>query len=180
MIKRRTVAPAIGPITLDEARINLEVEAGDQDAAIQRMLDSAVAIASDLMGRAIMTQTWELIVDSWDDLCKIPMGQTQNIASLEYRDADGNTQIVGPEFYELSGVGTDDAMIVFPSDKNFDSPSLYDVDPIALTWVCGWKTAPEVPKGITSAIHLMVRDEFDSTESTETINNLIRMHKLYV
>lgn len=176
--------PAVPAVTLVNIKAHLRIESTDTtfDARITPYLYAAIDQTENTTGRALISQTWDLIFDSWDELgCTFfPLGNLQSVTSVKYQDEDGETQTVSADDYLVDGAGTDEGRVIFHSDSDFDFPSLWESDPITVRVVCGFGDADtDVPDTIQSAIKLMVEGMDTGVDVQGTIDRLLNMNRLY-
>ena len=132
-----------------------------------------------ILGRALMTQTWELKVDSFPrdrffrrDLfnrylpneIQIPLPPLQSVTSITYVDPVGATQTLATSVYQVVTNGEWPPKIVAAYGQTF--PETRD-QPNAVTvrFVAGYTSAALVPAAIHHAIKLMVAQWYDRRES---------------
>jgi uncharacterized phiE125 gp8 family phage protein len=60
-------APAVEPLSLDEARDYLRVETNDDDALIGALIAGARIHVEAQTRRALITQSWRLSLDAWPE-----------------------------------------------------------------------------------------------------------------
>jgi uncharacterized phiE125 gp8 family phage protein len=85
--------PAVEPVTLDEAKAYLRVEHDDDDDVISALIAGARVHVEAQTRRALITQSWRLIRDSWPDNGRItilPAPLRLLLAARIYR-LDGST-----------------------------------------------------------------------------------------
>jgi len=183
MIKKLITAPTIWPINYDNIKEHLRISTtnGDHDIRLYGIIKSSTDQAEHITSRAIMTQTWAVVFESWDEMTftTIPKGQLQSVTSIKYNDEDGAEQTVSSDDYLVGGIGTDEGMIIIPSDSDFTFPTLYDKDPIILTFVCGY-TAATVPETIKTAVKLLVEETFYGIDASYAVAANLTPHKLYI
>src|SRR4030095_8045227 len=92
----RLVAPTTTPLSLSEVKAHLRVDDTDLDDVIQIYLDAATAHVDGewgYLGRALVTQTWRLTIDTFPSAeIKIPLPPLQSISSVSYFDSAGDPQ----------------------------------------------------------------------------------------
>lgn len=72
------------------------------DPVLNMLITSARREAEKLTGRALITQTWELLLDKFPEReIRIGMLPIQSITSVKYYDSDGALQTLGSENYTL-------------------------------------------------------------------------------
>lgn len=192
MKTKLVTGPEKKPISVDAVKEHLRIHVADlsHDHMIEQFIQSAVEQVEEETGRALITQAWDLIFSSWDELiwkdkfCDIrrilPFGRCQSVGSITYLDTDKSSRTLNTDQYEVSGVGTDEARIMLLSAGGFDYPSLYEVDPITLRLVCGYgDNEASIPMQIQTAIKIIVSDLFDDEDHRETIQSALKSHKLW-
>ncbi len=179
MKAKLATAPAKTAVTLDDIKHHLRIDKDDtaHDVRLTPYLDAAIDEAQTKTGRALISQTWDLIFDSWDELgtTLFPFGNLQSVTSLEYFDSDGAKQTVPTTDYSVGGIATDDGRILFS-----DSPALRDFDPITVQIVCGYGDADtDIPASIQSAIKLMVEEMDTGVDVEKAVDRLLNGNRLY-
>lgn len=181
MIAKLTTAPSTEPVTSTEVKAHLRVNNADSDTYIADLTTSAIAQAEEITGRALITQTWAVIFDSWSEMiaCGLPFGELQSVSSIKYNDEDGDEQTVSTDDYLVYGIGTDEGKIIIHSDSDFDYPDLYEKDPITVTFVCGYGNADDVPDMIKTAIKLLVESVFHDVDTEKAVESHLMPYKLW-
>lgn len=93
--------PTAEPVTLAEAKLHLKVEVADDDTLITSMIAAARGDAEHRLGRSLITQTWEQVLDAFDDAIKLPNPPILSIVSIKYIDQDGAEQTLSSGAYTL-------------------------------------------------------------------------------
>jgi uncharacterized phiE125 gp8 family phage protein len=171
--------PAVPAVTLASIKAHLRIDADDtdHDTRLTPYLESAVEIAENETGRALISQTWDLIFDSWAELgtTLFPLGNLQSVTSLKYFNSDGDEQTIETADYDVAGIDTDDGHIIYS-----ESPALRDFDPITVQIVCGFGNADtDVPPSVQSAIKLMVEEMETGVDVQKTVDRLLNSNRLY-
>lgn len=65
MVLKLTTAPAVEPVTLNEAKVHLRVDISDDDELIKLLITAARLNAENVCRRAFVTQKWGLYLDSF-------------------------------------------------------------------------------------------------------------------
>ena len=106
-------APAATPITLAEAKEHLRVTTSSQDAYITTCLKAATTYTEEWLGRALVDQTWELVLDGFPTgtsflttgeidtvrAIQIPKPPLISIVQIAYDDSNGDEQIMNANNY---------------------------------------------------------------------------------
>lgn len=160
-------APTAEPITASDLKAHLRKDTSDEDALITALIVAAREQVEHLTGRALMPQTWDLLLDEFPDgdiaLGKLPVA---SITSVSYTDIDGATQTVSSGDYVLDA----DALpgwVRLAYGKSW--PSTRDVaNAVAVRFVAGYANAAAVPQSIKQAMFLMCAHWFENRELTAT------------
>lgn len=104
MALRLITAAATNPVTLTEAKAHLREVDTDNDTLIGSMVSAATKYAEKFLGRALIDQTWELVLDEFptdeDELAiKIPLPPLIEVESIKYDDGDGVEQTLDEDLY---------------------------------------------------------------------------------
>lgn len=170
-------APAELPITTTEARAHLAVTHALDDDLIDSYVESAVAYldgAEGVLGRCIVTQTWDLMLDGFPSTIKLPLPEAQSVTSITYTDANGDAQTLDPSAYQVAGqriVATDG----WPSvDDSLES--------VTVRFVAGYGLAADVPPNLKHAVKLLVGEAYAGREGeameSPAIQRLLRPFKV--
>lgn len=157
-------APASEPISLSEAKLHLRVDGTDDDALITGMITAARRSAEARIDRALVTQTWELALDEWDDEILLPMAPVQSITSIKYIDTAGVEQTLASANYSLynnSILGhlvTPAYGVTYPTART-------QREAIKIRYVAGYGAAADVPQDIKSWMYLAIGTMYANRES---------------
>lgn len=95
-------APAVEPITLDEAKLHLKVDGADDNALISALITTARQLAERETGRAFITQTWEMYMDAAPLEIEIPKPPLQATGlSIRVVDDLGAETVVSDTLYDV-------------------------------------------------------------------------------
>jgi uncharacterized phiE125 gp8 family phage protein len=165
-------APATTPVSLTEAKAHLRVDHSDDDTLITALINAAVAHLDGkdgILGRALITQTWDLKLDEFCPAIRIPLPPLASVTSITYVDTDGATQTLAADQYTVTS--GEPAKIV-PA-YNVTWPSTRCVpEAVKVRFVAGYGNASSVPAGIKAAILLHVGTLYRDRE-TVNIGNII-------
>ena len=164
--------PAIEPVTLARAKEHLRVDHSFDDAMISAMISGSRRFAEKFMGRAIITQTWELVIDSFpDNEIEIPLPPLQSVESIKYDDAGGLETTLSPSAYTVDNVSEPGWVVPIPS--GWPSNLFNGINAVRIRYVAGFTPsanspvdlADNVPASIKSAILLHVGSLYAQRES---------------
>jgi uncharacterized phiE125 gp8 family phage protein len=158
---RLVTAPTETPISLDEAKAHVRETTTDRDAELTAMVAAATTQLdgrAGLLGRALVTQTWEMLLDGFPcgDTIEVPLPPLQSIASITYTDTQGATQTLATSVY---GVDASCEPGVVHLKYGQAWPATRDErNAVVIRFVAGYGTATAVPERLKSALKLVVAD----------------------
>ena len=96
-------APAVEPLSLDEAKAFLRVEHTDDDALIAALAAGSCIHVETQTRRALITQHWRLSFDGWPEEGRIAIrpGPLQEITAARVYDFDGNVRAIDLQSFAL-------------------------------------------------------------------------------
>lgn len=164
---RLITPPAEEPITLEEAKQHLRVEHAAHDLLIGLYIQAArehIDGKDGWLGRAIVSQTWELSLDTFPtNEIQIPLPPLSTVSFVQYDDEDGFEQTIDAADYTLDPAG----WVVTAGDYSWPS-TLSAINAVRVRFVAGYGDAADVPATIKAAILLMVGDLYAQRESFAT------------
>lgn len=169
MALRLITAPAETPVTLTEAKAHLRVVDDDDDAFIEILIPASTRHAERFMGRAIIDQTWELVLDAFPTCeIKIPLPPLIEVVSVVYDDEDGNEQTLSTSGYTVDNVS--EPGWVVPTDDTW--PTTFDgINAVRIRFRAGYLdtlSSPQVanvPDDIRFGILLNIGSMFANRET---------------
>lgn len=111
------------------------------------------------LGRALLTQSWRLVLDAFTPEIRIPLPPVQSVTAITYVDAAGATQTLAPEAYRLAGE-TIKPVTRWPSTAAV-------LDAVSITFVAGYATGAEVPQDLRALLIAVAADTVDHTRFAE-------------
>ena len=155
--------PTKEPVTLDEAKDHLHIDFADHDATIAALIRSAREMLENDSGRALLTQTWNYVLDEFEEPIKLPKAPLQSVTSITYRDTAGDTQTFSSGSYV---VDTDNAPGRIALEEGATWPSTDPViGAITVKFVCGYgDDAHDVPELLRLAMLQLVAHWFGNRE----------------
>lgn len=158
---RLITPPSETPLTLAEAKSQVRETTANRDTELTAMLGAAVSHLDGregLLGRALVTQTWEMLLDAFPDCdgIEIPLPPLQSVTSVTYVDADGATPTLATSVY---GVDTASQPGVVYLKYNQEWPTTREErNAVTIRFVAGYGTADDVPESLKSAMKLHLAD----------------------
>jgi len=158
MIYKRPTAPAVEPITIAQARIQIGLDSSDtsSDTMLNALIAAAREFVENYTNRSLITAVWNGYLDSFEDwgiqLFKLPISE---ITSIKYYDSDDTEQTLDADLY-VSDIISEPARIFPASGESW--PSTYDrPNAVKITFNAGYGAAEtDVPKLIKAAMLMMI------------------------
>lgn len=153
----RVVTPASTyPVTLAQAKAHCRVDGNDEDAYLDSLIAAATSHVESLIGRAVMAQTWEYLLDEFDDEMLIPLGPVSSVSSVKYFDVDAAEQTLAGTYYAVDL--TSDPQRVLLADEAAWPGVNGGTNQVTIRFVAGYTT---VPASIYHACLLLIGQWFD-------------------
>lgn len=97
--------PALEPVSLDEAKAWLRLDASDEDQLLSALIVSARMTLEAYTRRFFVTQSWRMILDAWPaptmrrKTLIVPFAPFQSVAAIRIYDGAGVAQTLDAESY---------------------------------------------------------------------------------
>ena len=169
----RIAAPASEPLALADAKAHCRVDHSDDDALITALIVAAREQAEHETGRALVTQTWELVHDTFPEAFVLRKAPIASVTSVKYIDpATGAEQTLDPA----------DTLLDNASEPGYLVPAYGKAWPTARAvpnavrcrYVCGYGNAAAVPQAIKQWMLLAIGTMYAQRETVVagTVANL--------
>lgn len=177
MSLRLITAPTSYPVTQAEAKMQCKVDGNDEDGLIDTYISAATAHVESVTGRAIISQTWEVVLDDFSDAMMLPKGPVQSVTSVKYFDTAEVEQTLATDQYVLDNV-SDPAWVVKAEDATW--PEVAEgVNNVIIRFVAGYSA---VPPELKAAILILVSALYDNRADAalyERVSNLLENHRSF-
>ncbi|MCB1567832.1 MAG: hypothetical protein KDI69_03305 [Xanthomonadales bacterium] len=162
-------APSGDVITTDEAKDHVEEVTAANDTKIAAMVAAAVARLDGrdgILGRALLSQTWDMKLDAFpdEDEISIPLPPLQSVTSISYVDGNGDTQTMSTDDYVVD-TATQPGVVALAYSKSWPV-ARSQRNAVTIRFVAGYGAAGAVPAPIKHAILLMVGEMFENREDS--------------
>lgn len=169
MALRRTAPPAELPLAAADVRAHLRLVGSAEDADITAMLTAATEQLDGkdgILGRALVTQSWELLLDRFpcDSVIRIPLPPLRSVESITYIDTAGATQTLPTSVYAVD-IASEPGAVSLKYGQTWPA-TLCQRNAVTIAFTCGYGTSDDVPGRLKSAIKLMVGDLFENREAS--------------
>ena len=156
--------PDVEPIGLDEVVDHLRLDGeASEDRRLRSFILSARHWAEEYLGYALITQTFDVRVDTFNELGRVPRPPLQSVTSIAYVDTDGNSQTVSSTVYVVD-VDEQPGRIRLAFGESWPA---HRAEPLAVTAriVAGYGDAPaDVPETIRNAMLIRVGRFYEGRE----------------
>src|SRR3972149_4750261 len=161
--------PAQEPVALDEARAPLRVDGAEEDTLIEAFIGAAREWTEGFTRRALVEQTWELVLDAFPagGEIEIPRPPLISVTSLKYKDQDG-AESTFPAASYIVDVASQPGRLVLATGQTWPGASLYPAGVIAVRFKAGFGDAAAVPERYKAAIKLLIGNWFENREAVVT------------
>ena len=186
--KLKVITPVSGePISVDDVKDQLRIDIANEDDYIADLIFAVREYAESYTGRALATQTLEILLDGFPDLdfIEIQSPPLQSVTSVKYKDSTGAEITMAATTDYLVDTEQEPGRIVLPLFKAWPAVTLYPVNPIRIRYVAGYDGATlKIPYGLKAALLLHVgllykyRDDEIPPGAMDTVKRLYNMYRL--
>jgi len=147
----RTIDSASEPVSLSEARSQLRILNTDNDESLRLFIASIRQQTETFLAKTLITSTWELKLDKFEEEMLLPMSPIQSISSIIYDDDDGISQTLSATLYQFDKKGR------LKPAYDEDWPDTRDqYDAVTITYVTGESDAGQVKDDIKLAMLIWI------------------------
>jgi len=145
----RTLDASSEAISLTEVKNQIRVTTTADDDSLRLFIAAVRHKIEWLLGKTLITSTWEYKLDGFNCQICLPMSPVQSISSISYVDTDGDTQSFTDFQYDKFGRLSPAYGFTWPSTR-----AQYDA--VTITYIAGEVDAGNVPEDIKHAMLLLV------------------------
>ena len=162
----QVTGPADEPLSLEEMKEHLRVDAADEDALIADYIAAARGAAEAYTGRAFVTQTWQAHFAGWpaDGVLELPLPPLQSVAWVKYTTDAGVLKTLSSVAYRVV-TATEPGCIVLAPNQSWPTETLDAGLPVVVQFVCGYGAAAAVPAGVKQALRWLVGHMTENREA---------------
>lgn len=179
-------APQSEPIDLATAKAHMHVDSNDDDTLITALIAAARERVEGFTQRALITQTWKLVLDMPNNKVRIPKPPLQKVSSIEVIDTDGSASTIDPKDYIVDTSGIYGRVTPTKASRlAFVDPELWrgiwpwhrGFASFIVTFDAGYgDTADAVPEALRTAILMLTAQMYENREGqpSDTKSTLAR------
>jgi uncharacterized phiE125 gp8 family phage protein len=166
MTLKLITAPATEPVTASEAKSHLRVDTTADDTLIGTLITAARQHVENHLRRALITQTWELVMDAFPagDVIRLPRPPLVSVTSIKYTDVAGSESTFSSAAYVVDTDSTK-GRVVLKSGESWPSDTLAAANGVRVRYVAGYGSAAAVPNPIRQAVLLLIGTLYENRES---------------
>ena len=163
----QTTAPSIEPITLTEAKAHLRIDSSTEDALISGLIAAARRMAEAYTQRQLITATYTMKMDDFpygEGVIYIPRTPLGSVTSITYVDANGSTQTLSTDVYEVLKNDVNACAVLKPGQL-WPSVRTEKYEAVTVTFTAGYGSATtDIPAAVRSAMYLIIGNLFENRE----------------
>lgn len=157
------VPPSVEPVSLAEAKHHCRTDDSADDAFITALIVAAREQAEHETGRALCTQTRELVLDAFPEDFVLRGAPIISLVSLKFIDEAGVEQTLDPQDTQLDKDSEPGYLI--PAYGKAWPASRAEPNAVRVRYTCGYGAAAAVPQGIKHWILLAVGTMYAQRET---------------
>jgi uncharacterized phiE125 gp8 family phage protein len=162
-----SVEPATHPITVEDARLHLDLDDNYYDSQLDQLISVARRRVEQDTRRSLITQTHVLSMDTFpsNGIIELPTAPVQSVTSVTYVDTADATQTFSASKYSVDSNNTPSRIIVNAAE---DFPTVRGhYDDIKVTYIAGYgSTVVSVDPVAKFAILMLISHLFNSPSVT--------------
>lgn len=158
-------------MSLLEAKTHLRVDIADDDALISALIMAARQYVERITGRALITQTWQYILDRFPAVFVLPKPPLRQVVSITYKTADEFSHPIPATDYVVDAA-SEPARIAPAPGLSWPSETLYPLGAVTVEFEAGYGDAANVPMPIKQAILLLIGQWYEQREAIN-VGNII-------
>lgn len=157
-------APAQTPISVEEAKRQCRITFNDDDDVIAGIVDSVVSYLDGpegVLGRAIVTQVWQLELAAWPSCLVLPVEPVQSVA-VSYLDTSGAAQNLSDASFYLSSWPRQPSELHWAKGVTLPDVSATAPFPVIIRMTAGYGAATSTPAAIKRAMLMLAEHWYNN------------------
>lgn len=147
-------APASEPVTASDAKLYTRIATDIEDSLVERWIKAGRKAAEWYQHRAYITQTLEIVYDSWPATCfALPRPPLVSINSIKYYDTNNTEYTVDSSTYFVDTVSTP-GRVSLNYAGTWPTIVLRPIAGFIVNYDAGYGAASDVPDVVKDAIYL--------------------------
>ena len=170
------------PISIDDVKDQLRIDTAEKDDYIADMIFAARDYAEGYTGRALASQTLELVLNAFPAGTSIflPRPPLQSVVSVSYKTIDGIDKILAEDTDFIVDGDLSPGRIALAPQKSWPSETLFPVSPIRIRFVAGYNcTDSLIPYTLKAGLLLHVGLFYKYRDAEIPPGALLTIRRLY-
>lgn len=166
-----STGPTVEPLTIADVESHCQMGTiiDDQKLAVNGMIVAARQWVENRLWRQCCTATWKAYLDGFPDEIeirdKLPIQQSS--VSIQYIDADGDTQTLSSSNYQVDAVSEDRPARIMPAyGYSWPTTRSDTYNTVIITFTAGYGNRDAVPQAIKNAMLLLIADWYENRENS--------------
>lgn len=174
-------APTAEPVSLAEAEDYVRLDDSSGDPLLSILIASARAQAETLVRRALMPQTWDLVLDRfprWELI--VPKPPLRSVTSISYVDTNGVTQVMAASDYRVD-IATEPGRLT-PAFGLVWPVARWQTGAVTVRFVAGYADATAVPACVKNWMLLRIKTLWENRDQlvVDSRVNLVALPPAFV
>ncbi len=172
IITKLITAPAIEPVSLSEAKLQVRVDIADDDSLIMSQLKAASKMVEQLSLHAMITQTWDYFLDGFPGgyEIRLPHPPLQSVTGVYYTPDGGTEQTFAVANYIVDANSKPGRVYLKTTTGggtgSWPSDILIPINGVRIRFVCGFgDNADDVDERLVQAVKLLVGHYYENREA---------------
>jgi uncharacterized phiE125 gp8 family phage protein len=168
MTYRLITAPAVEPVSLQEAKLHLRQDDTADDDTIRNLITAVRLDIETLCLHALITQTWELYLDAFpgSDEIKLDWPPLQSVTGIYYTPNSTGVEATFASANYLVDTYSTPGKIKLQSTASWPGDQLIEMNGVRIRFVCGFGDEPsDVDSRIRQAILLLLGHYYENREA---------------
>lgn len=164
----RTVDPASEPLTTAEAKAHLRVTHTDDDTYIDVLIKAVRQAAENILGRSLITQTWEKTLDEFPDAIELAYPPVIAVSSIVYLEAAAgvSTALSAASYVVDTKAGPGWVVPAY----GYTWPDTYEtINAVTVTYTAGYGAASDVPEAIKQWLLIRIGSLYEYREDVALV-----------
>lgn len=171
----RRLTTTTEPATLAEIKARIPIAESDHDTRITALISAYRMEAEQMTGRSLATSTWQIKLDEFPAEIRLLWPVIVSVQSVEYIDANGNTQTLNPSAYVVDTHS--EPGWILPA-ANTEWPTTYNTaNAVTVNYTAGYGASS--PEALKLWMAAKIRAEIDGVEPSKFIDGLLDHLKVY-
>ena len=155
------------PLTLEMVKMDRRFDSDAEDDLLLMLIDAATEWCEDATGRSLMTTMWDMRLDHFPYVIKVPKPPFQSLQSITYSDYSGTDVVLDPDRYQVDTPGPVRPARIIPAINGGYWPDTRSdrISSVVVRFTSGYGATPEdIPASLRKAMLLVIGEMFERRE----------------